>query len=38
MMDIHLKDDKELIVKYDELGRKIFTFIKYVEDHWTTNQ
>ncbi|MEM0519011.1 four helix bundle protein [Aequorivita flava] len=26
----------DLIIKYDNLGAKIFTFIKYVEENWRT--
>ncbi len=44
--DIHFKEDletSELRAKYDELGKKIFNFIKYVEERWnaqpvTSNQ
>ncbi len=29
-------ETKELILKYDALGAKLFTFIKYVENNWKT--
>jgi len=29
-------ETKQLIIKYDTLGAKLFSFIKYVEDHWKT--
>ncbi len=29
-------ETKELILKYDNLGGKIYTFIKYVENNWKT--
>jgi four helix bundle protein len=37
--DLYFKDDAnidELKTKYDELGKKIFNFIKYVENNWST--
>jgi four helix bundle protein len=36
--DIHFENNEEelnaLTKTYDELGRKIFNFIRYVEDNW----
>ncbi len=29
-------ETKELILKYDNLGAKLFKFIKYVENNWKT--
>ena len=36
--DLHLKrgDEFQLLESYDKLGRKINTFIKYVENNWRT--
>lgn len=38
--DIHFKDKPiiKLVEEYEVLGRKIFRFIKYVEDSWKSSK